>query len=69
MFLLSYLVQTFEGMADEWKRKLGLVVGEKDGFNCKEIWVIKSVTCLNDAGYSTFKSLTITLAGAFFSIR
>jgi hypothetical protein len=59
----------FDGMADEWERQHVLVVGEKDGFDSKQIWVIDNVTYLNDAGYSNLQIFNDYIHGGFIFIQ
>lgn len=55
----------YDGMADVWEEEHGLVVGIKDGFGSKRVWVFEGRTFLNDAGYSNLQMFNDYIHGGF----
>ena len=60
-----YADSDYDGMADEWEKQHGLIVGEADHEGVKDTWVIDGLTINNRAGYSNIQMFNDYVHGGF----
>ncbi|MBO6936038.1 MAG: hypothetical protein JJ863_13740 [Deltaproteobacteria bacterium] len=58
-----------DGMADAWEREHGLVVGERDHEEVRDVWTLDGATFRNTAGYTNLEIFADWAHGGFVVLR